>query len=130
MAGIYKCILVRRAAAYSIFMIGQVNVFYCETAHGAYVTQRETPTVTTAHSRAAAAAAAALCMHIKLTSRLRSRHLNHHRTHSYTLSNKQKREMSHTKKNKKKHHPRLEPRTTRYMDSNVPVHLLRSLYDS
>ena len=58
-------------------MIGQVNVFYCETAHGAYVTQRETPTVTTAHSRAAAAAAAALCMHIKLTSRLLRRHFNH-----------------------------------------------------
>ena len=108
MAGIYKCILVRRAAAYSIFMIGQVNVFYCETAHGAYVTQRETPTVTTAHSRAAAAAAAALCMHIKLTSRLLRGHLNQHLTYFYTAK-QNKGNATRTKK----HHPGFEPRTSR-----------------
>ena len=43
MAGIYKYILVRRAAAYknSIIMIYQVKVLCRETAHGVYVTLRE-----------------------------------------------------------------------------------------
>ena len=82
MAGIYKYILVRRAAAYSIISIYQVNVLCCETAHGVYVAKRESPTVTTHR----AAAAAAHHKHIKLTSRL-LRHLNHHTyfPHIFTL---------------------------------------------
>ena len=41
MAGhIYKCILVRRAAAYSIIIIDQVQVLRCETAQGVYVTRQ------------------------------------------------------------------------------------------
>ena len=61
MAGIYKNILVRRAAAYSIIIIYQVKVLCCETAHVVYVSKRETATVIT-HSRAAAAAAAAAAL--------------------------------------------------------------------
>ena len=91
MSGIYKYTLVRRAAAYSINRIYQVKVRCCITAGDVHVTNRETKTVISTHSRAAAAAAAALCMHIKRTSRLIRRHLNHHRTYVYTHWNKQKR---------------------------------------
>ena len=42
MAGIYKYMLVRRAAAYSIMIIYQVQELCCETAHGVYVSKRET----------------------------------------------------------------------------------------
>ena len=44
MPGIYKYILVRRAAAYSIIVIYQIQVLCYETAHGVYVTKRETTT--------------------------------------------------------------------------------------
>ena len=56
--GIYKYILVRSAAAYSITIICQVQVLYCKTAHGVYVTKREIAIAVT-HRAAAAAAAAA-----------------------------------------------------------------------
>ena len=108
MADMYEYILVRRAAAYSIILIYQVQVPCCETAHGVYVTKRET-TVMTAHR--AAAAAAGLCMYIKLTSRLLRRHLNHHRT--YFCTGTRRRGMSHQKKTKRHHHPGFEPRTSR-----------------
>ena len=84
----YKYLLVRRAAAYSMIIIYQVLVLCCETAHGVYVKTRETTVITTHRAAAAAAAAAALlCMHIKLTSRLLRRHLNH-RTYFYTGTKK------------------------------------------
>ena len=41
MAGIYKYILVRRTAAYSIIIIYRVQVLCCETTHGAYETKRD-----------------------------------------------------------------------------------------
>ena len=57
--GIYKYILVRSAAAYSITIICQVQVLYCKTAHGVYVTKREIAIAVTHRAAAAAAAAAA-----------------------------------------------------------------------
>ena len=42
MAGIYKYVLVRRAAAYSIITIYQVKLLCCETSQGVYVTKNET----------------------------------------------------------------------------------------
>ena len=61
MAGIYKYILVRCAAAYSIIIICQVKVLCCETAHGVDVTKKRN----NRNNRAAAAAAALLyvCIH-------------------------------------------------------------------
>ena len=46
MAGIYKCMLVRRATAYSILIFYQVQALCCETAHGVYVTKKETTVIT------------------------------------------------------------------------------------
>ena len=41
-AGIYKHILVRRTAAYSVIIkIDQVPVLSCENAHGVFVTKRD-----------------------------------------------------------------------------------------
>ena len=53
MAGIYKYIYVRRAAAHSIIIIYQVQVLCCETAHGVYVTKKETTLITAAVATAA-----------------------------------------------------------------------------
>ena len=83
--------------AYSIIIIiYQVQVLCCETAHGVYVTERETTVITTHR----AAAAAALWVHIKLTFRLLRRHTSiivDDRTYFYAGT--KKREMS-TQKNK------------------------------
>ena len=54
MTGIYKYILVRRAAAYSIpylvIIIYQVQVICCETAYGVYIKRGTTATTTQSSS--------------------------------------------------------------------------------
>ena len=106
MAGIYKYILVRCAAAYGIIVIYQVQVLCCETAYGVYVTNREITTVIAA----------------QISSNSGSSTMNAYepnssiaqttpQSSSYILLHwDRKSEMSHTQR-KRHHHPGFERRT-------------------
>ena len=114
------------------FIIYQVQVLCCETAHGAYVTKRETATVRI-HERGSSSGSSTMYAHTHKSDFSTAQTTPQSSSYTFFHWNNQRKEMSRKKKKKEKMHI-LESIHGQHVEGittyHVPVRLLRFLHEN